>query len=64
MLVLPQSPSMHCLWRAPTDNDRGGIEVIVSMILGQRLAAVTYFSGLASNPLVRRVIGLVSRLRP
>jgi pyruvate/2-oxoglutarate dehydrogenase complex dihydrolipoamide dehydrogenase (E3) component len=29
-----------------------------------RRAAVSYFSGLASNPLVRRVIGLVSRLRP
>jgi pyruvate/2-oxoglutarate dehydrogenase complex dihydrolipoamide dehydrogenase (E3) component len=29
-----------------------------------RRAAVSYFSGLASNPLVRRVIGLVSRFRP
>ena len=29
-----------------------------------RRAAVSYFSGFASNPLVRRVIGLVSRFRP
>ena len=29
-----------------------------------RRAAVSYFSGFASNPLVRRVIGLVSSLRP
>jgi len=29
-----------------------------------RRAAIEYFAGFASNPLVRRVIGLVSRLRP
>ena len=24
--------SMHCLWRAPTDNDRGGILELLSMV--------------------------------
>jgi len=28
--------SMHCLWRAPTDNDCGGVHELLSMLAGQR----------------------------
>ena len=33
----PRTPSMHCLFRAPTCNDRGGIRELLGMLVGEKL---------------------------
>lgn len=34
----PSESSMHCLFRAPTCNDRGGIRELLGMLVGEQLA--------------------------